>query len=153
MIQYVFCLTQILRYEREFNHAHRPAIRLIQEHDASAARPMVLCVSAILETTENNNDQASELELTDGWYKIRATYDAPLARAVAKGTLKVGSKIAISGAKVSSVPYSAFPPSMNLRLFSSLKALKMDVTHLRAITIRIWLSVATLLHLPDGKLN
>lgn len=41
-----------------------------------------------------------ELEITDGWYRLRATVDEALARAARKNILRVGRKIACSGAKV-----------------------------------------------------
>jgi hypothetical protein len=41
-----------------------------------------------------------ELEVTDGWYRLKAQVDESLARAVRKGTLRVGRKIGIAGARV-----------------------------------------------------
>ncbi|CAE6514695.1 unnamed protein product [Rhizoctonia solani] len=90
-------LRQMLyRYEREINRAERPAIRRIQEHDASPAQPMVLCVSYV----RIGNDEEAEIELTDGWYCIRTTADKALARAAKKGKLAVGRKIAVAGARI-----------------------------------------------------
>ncbi|KAG9119159.1 hypothetical protein FRC07_005976 [Ceratobasidium sp. 392] len=83
----------LYRYEREINRAERPAVRLIQEHDASPAQAMVLCVSDI---QLHDNDEA-EIELTDGWYRIRTVSDKTLARAAKKGKLAVGRKIALEG--------------------------------------------------------
>ncbi|KAG9095123.1 hypothetical protein FRC07_011146, partial [Ceratobasidium sp. 392] len=83
----------LYRYEREINRAERPAVRLIQEHDASPAQAMVLCVSDI---QLHDNDE-SEIELTDGWYRIRTVSDKTLARATKKGKLAVGRKIALEG--------------------------------------------------------
>jgi breast cancer 2 susceptibility protein len=87
------------RYEREINRAERPAIRRIQEHDASAAQAMVLCVSNL----QVGDGEEVELELTDGWYCIRTVVDKALARAARKGKLAVGRKIAVTGARVSSL--------------------------------------------------
>lgn len=84
-------------YEREVNRAERPATRRIQERDASAAQSMVLCVSDV----QTGADEGVELELTDGWYCIRASADKSLARAARKGKLVVGRKIAVAGARVS----------------------------------------------------
>ncbi|KAG8763946.1 hypothetical protein FRC11_008273 [Ceratobasidium sp. 423] len=90
-------LRQMLyRYEREINRAERPAIRRIQEHDASPAQPMVLCISDV----QIGNDEEAEIELTDGWYRIRTTADKALARAAKKGKLAVGRKIAVTGARI-----------------------------------------------------
>ncbi|KAL5640302.1 hypothetical protein ACGC1H_007540 [Rhizoctonia solani] len=89
-------LRQMLyRYEREINRAERPAIRRIQEHDASPAQSMVLCVSDV----QIGNDEV-EIELTDGWYRIRTLGDKALARAAIKGKLAPGRKIAVTGARL-----------------------------------------------------
>ena len=67
---------------------------------------MVLCVSNIVtwapaaDDEEWTSDPHPELEVTDGWYRLRARIDLPLARAVRRGLIKVGSKLAVSGAKV-----------------------------------------------------
>ncbi|KAG9091090.1 hypothetical protein FS749_016802 [Ceratobasidium sp. UAMH 11750] len=86
----------LYRYEREINRAERPAIRLVQERDASPAQAMVLCVSDI---QFHDNDEV-EIELTDGWYRIRTVSDKTLARAARKGKLVVGRKIGVAGAKL-----------------------------------------------------
>lgn len=91
------------RYEREINRCERPAIRLIQERDASPSSAMVLCVFEISWPSGTHAGTAApELVLTDGWYKIRAQTDVALARAVKKHKVRVGSKLEIIGAKVSS---------------------------------------------------
>ena len=80
---------------------------------------MVLCVSNVLSWSPANVDDQGrpidshpELEVTDGWYKLRARVDPPLARAVRKGLIRVGTKLAVSGAKVSTL----FTPSLLCRL-------------------------------------
>jgi breast cancer 2 susceptibility protein len=40
------------------------------------------------------------VELTDGWYSIRAYLDPELTRHLARGRLFVGQKLRICGAKV-----------------------------------------------------
>lgn len=104
-------ITKFHRYEREVNRAERPAIKRIQEHDSPASLPMVLCVSQIRweeATHESDNGQADAsalviagLELTDGWYRIRANVDRTLKSACERGKIVVGCKLAIAGAKVS----------------------------------------------------
>jgi breast cancer 2 susceptibility protein len=65
---------------------------------------MVLCVFEISWPDGTRADNvAPELVLTDGWYKIRAQTDVALARAVKKCKIRVGSKLEIIGAKVSSL--------------------------------------------------
>lgn len=68
---------------------------------------MVLCVSALHISNPIKDDKGQVitprpvLELTDGWYRIMAEVDDCLARAVSKGRIKVGRKLAISGSRVS----------------------------------------------------
>ncbi|KAF9225497.1 hypothetical protein BS17DRAFT_778669 [Gyrodon lividus] len=94
------------RYERDLNGSSRPPLRLITIRDASAESPMVLCVSDIIWPTSGCDDNDiptpphPELEVTDGWYRLRARIDAPLARAVKKGKIRIGRKIAVTGAKL-----------------------------------------------------
>jgi len=105
------------RYERELIEVKRPAIRQILNKDAAASRLMVLCVSQILpnygknpnSTTKingKNNAAASsssiynqvKIELTDGWYSIPAVLDTSLSSFVTNGKIRIGQKVAISGA-------------------------------------------------------
>jgi len=107
------------RYEREINRAERSAVKRIQEHDASASASMVLCVRSVLpgapfwsqEASEGPSNKTSSLsaepasytlELTDGWYRIRASVDAALGRAIERKRIKVGVKLAIRGARLHS---------------------------------------------------
>ena len=95
-------------YEKELNGGSRPALRLITTRDTSAGLHMVLCVSDI--TWSQVGVQVGEdglpvvphptLEVTDGWYRLRTRVDEILARAVRRGVIRVGRKIAISGASV-----------------------------------------------------
>ncbi|KAF9270659.1 hypothetical protein L218DRAFT_969147 [Marasmius fiardii PR-910] len=97
----------LYRYERELNMGVRPPLRRITVQDSPASSPMTLCVSNISwpkpETVNGRKVEAHpELEVTDGWYKLRAVIDAPLVRAVKKGTLRIGRKIATAGARLDS---------------------------------------------------
>lgn len=81
----------------------RPPLRLIVSQDVPASGPMILCVSDVIwpkERSEDGSPPHPEIEVTDGWYRLRARIDEPLARAVRKGILCAGKKIAIAGAKV-----------------------------------------------------
>ena len=76
---------------------------------------MVLCVSSILgwsPARAGSGGQHPELEVTDGWYRMRAKIDLPLARAVRRGLIRVGSKLSVSGAKVSSLYRSPWSPTL-----------------------------------------
>ncbi|WVQ79198.1 hypothetical protein IAT38_001294 [Cryptococcus sp. DSM 104549] len=90
------------RYEREFGAAERPIVRRIQEHDSSPSLPMVLVISAIHQDKGEEGKPAIHLELTDGWYRIKAQIDECLSRAVVKGRIAVGRKIGVAGAKLES---------------------------------------------------
>lgn len=67
---------------------------------------MVLCVSGILWSEGGVTDDGlkiepyPELELTDGWYRLRAQVDLPMARAVGRNVIRVGRKLGFAGAKV-----------------------------------------------------
>ncbi|KAK4058357.1 hypothetical protein OIO90_000515 [Microbotryomycetes sp. JL221] len=96
-----------LKYEREIHRAERSSVKRIMERDSAAARPMVLCVSRILQaaTSEDDSDYddrkaVSGLELTDGWYRIRSSVDAALQGACERRKIVVGSKIVIVGARL-----------------------------------------------------
>ncbi|KAG6332539.1 hypothetical protein ID866_6550 [Astraeus odoratus] len=108
-----WCWSEVIRqlryrYERDLNGSSRPPLRLVVTRDASSESPMILCVSNIVwpAGTVDENDQPvaqhPELEVTDGWYRLRAQIDAPLARATRKGIIKIGRKISIAGARLSS---------------------------------------------------
>lgn len=66
---------------------------------------MVLCVSNVTWTDAGEDEhgepvQKPELEVTDGWYRLRAQIDGPLERAVKRGAIRIGRKIAVAGARV-----------------------------------------------------
>lgn len=85
------------RYEREVNHAHRSAIKRIQEHDSPAALPMILCV---YDASHGADENESHLVLTDGWYRVHVPLDPVLSRAVRADRIKRGQKLAIIGARL-----------------------------------------------------
>ncbi|KAJ8599363.1 hypothetical protein CTAYLR_007016 [Chrysophaeum taylorii] len=79
------------RFEREIERAQKPALRAILQRDAPAQRLVVLCVSEVGET---------HLELTDGWYSVRAALDRALSFRVARGAIRVGTKLAVCEARL-----------------------------------------------------
>lgn len=96
------CLRQLrYRYEREFVRKHKSAIKQIQEQLSSSARCMVLCVRQILFFDEDEGTSLM-LELSDGWYCIRAEVDEPMRRAIQAGKLRVGHKLALMCTKLRS---------------------------------------------------
>ena len=89
------------RYEREYHQKQYSAVKQLQEQLTPPTRPMVLCVHQILRYDDADDESASVvLQLTDGWYKIRAEVDAPMRRALERGRLRVGQKLGIMYAKV-----------------------------------------------------
>lgn len=93
------CRQMKYRYEREVNLAQRSAIKRIAEHDSPPNLPMVLCVFNIRKDPgQGNKSTAYMLELTDGWYRILANIDEPMARAVKRNKIRRGVKLVIQGA-------------------------------------------------------
>lgn len=95
------------RYERELQGGSRPPFKLIAAGDSPPSCPMVLCISRVLWAEGQRNPDGTvegvpELEITDGWYRLRAEVDAPLARAIRRGVIRAGRKIGVVDAKVHS---------------------------------------------------
>ena len=84
------------RYDREIDRHQRSAVKKIVELDDVPCRRMVLKVIDVIDVS----GIGYELELTDGWYSIRATIDAVLADACLRGKIKVGTKLMISCAEL-----------------------------------------------------
>ncbi|XP_044270312.1 uncharacterized protein LOC123014993 isoform X2 [Tribolium madens] len=84
------------RYDREIDRAERPALRKIFETDDTPQKRMVLCVANIFNLGSNK----FELELTDGWYSIRTSIDAPLCQQIVNKKIQIGTKLVISGAEL-----------------------------------------------------
>ena len=66
---------------------------------------MVLCVSKVIwmggqRSSDGMVEDVPELEITDGWYRLRAEVDGPLARAIRRGVIRAGRKIGVVDAKV-----------------------------------------------------
>jgi len=102
----------LYRYERETNQAERSAIKRIQEQDSPATLPLVLCVTKLIWADPPEVDMANVqpgneppmvivgFELTDGWYRIRASVDSTLRGAAQRGKVVEGTKLIVSGAKL-----------------------------------------------------
>ncbi|XP_044760230.1 breast cancer type 2 susceptibility protein-like [Coccinella septempunctata] len=83
------------RYLREIYNAERPALRKIYEMDDVPQKRIILCISNVI---KNGDD--IELELTDGWYCIRAIIDDLLCYQINMQRIKIGSKLIITGAEL-----------------------------------------------------
>ena len=80
------------RYEWEHNRNRRSILKRIIAGDASAGHAMVLRISSVCDPGEALGTAAAapRLEVTDGWYSVRAAVDPPLAAIVRQGRLRPG---------------------------------------------------------------
>ncbi|KAJ7320246.1 hypothetical protein JRQ81_019757 [Phrynocephalus forsythii] len=110
------------RYDVEVDKSHRSAIKRITERDDVAAKRIILCISKIVSlssntshiggdksTTEESKKEMAVIELTDGWYGIRAVLDAALQSLLRRQQLTVGQKIVVHGAELVG-SHEATPP-------------------------------------------
>ena len=110
------------RYEREHVMGHQSPLKAIVQREEPPSQVMVLLIADIVRGTEDQGpdamdssakrrnalvtrarSQASrlELELTDGWYGIRARCDGPLqALLTSSKAIHVGAKIRVGGASL-----------------------------------------------------
>ncbi|XP_038618082.1 breast cancer type 2 susceptibility protein isoform X2 [Tachyglossus aculeatus] len=101
------------RYDVEIDKSQRSAIKKITERDDSAAKTLVLCVSEIISpgtgapvTASRTNDsvltqkEGAVVQVTDGWYALKALLDPPLLALLQAGKLMVGQKIVLFGAEL-----------------------------------------------------
>ncbi|KAL7136117.1 hypothetical protein ABFS83_10G008000 [Erythranthe nasuta] len=118
------------RYEREVNHGHRSSIKKILDGDAPPSSMMVLCISFVgkgcypecgnqpVSLEQDGNDRASQVELTDGWYAVKARLDELLSQKLTSGKLFLGQKLRIWGARFCgwNGPVSPFEASQTVSL-------------------------------------
>ncbi|NXD71319.1 BRCA2 protein, partial [Eolophus roseicapillus] len=99
------------RYDLEVDKSKRSAIKKITERDDAAGKTLVLCISKIISLNtvvspsgSNKNVESKKaaaiIELTDGWYGIRALLDPPLKAFLHRRRLAVGQKIIVHGAEL-----------------------------------------------------
>ncbi|RLW08380.1 hypothetical protein DV515_00003166 [Chloebia gouldiae] len=99
------------RYDLEVDKSKRSAIKKIMERDDAAGKTLVLCISKIISlntvvspSSSNKNMESKKaaalIELTDGWYGIRALLDPPLKAFLDRRQLTVGQKIIVHGAEL-----------------------------------------------------
>uniref|UniRef100_A0A8C6CQS7 BRCA2 DNA repair associated n=1 Tax=Moschus moschiferus TaxID=68415 RepID=A0A8C6CQS7_MOSMO len=109
------------RYDVEIDRSKRSAIKKIMERDDTAAKTLVLCVSEIISLSTDISEPSSSktssvdttkvavVQLTDGWYAIKAQVDPPLSALLKNGRLTVGQKIIIHGAELVGSPDACTP--------------------------------------------
>ncbi|NWX29753.1 BRCA2 protein, partial [Notiomystis cincta] len=99
------------RYDLEVDKSKRSAIKKIMERDDAAGKALVLCISKIISlntvvspSSSNKNLESKKtaalIEVTDGWYGIRALLDPPLKAFLDRRRLTVGQKIIVYGAEL-----------------------------------------------------
>ncbi|NWR60112.1 BRCA2 protein, partial [Bucorvus abyssinicus] len=99
------------RYDLEVDKSKRSAIKKITEGDDAAGKTLVLCISKIISlntvvspSSSNKNVESKKaaaiIEVTDGWYGIRALLDPPLKAFLHRRRLTVGQKIIVHGAEL-----------------------------------------------------
>ncbi|KAM9602331.1 breast cancer type 2 susceptibility protein isoform 2-T2 [Morphnus guianensis] len=99
------------RYDLEVDKSKRSAIKKITERDDAAGKTLVLCISKIISlntivspSSSNKNVESKKaaaiIEVTDGWYGIRALLDPPLKAFLHRRKLTVGQKIIVHGAEL-----------------------------------------------------
>ncbi|NWS90547.1 BRCA2 protein, partial [Toxostoma redivivum] len=99
------------RYDLEIDKSKRSAIKKIMERDDAAGKTLVLCISKIISlnavsspSSSNKNVESKKaaalIEVTDGWYGIRALLDPPLKAFLDRRRLTVGQKIIVHGAEL-----------------------------------------------------
>ncbi|XP_070798905.1 breast cancer type 2 susceptibility protein [Pituophis catenifer annectens] len=101
------------RYDIEVDKSQRSAIKRITERDDVAGKTIILCISKIISfstnmphtadgksSNEDNKKEVAIIEVTDGWYGIRAVLDPPLQSLLSRQKLTVGQKIVVHGAEL-----------------------------------------------------
>lgn len=105
----------LYKYEREVNRAQRSHLKRVLEKDENPGAPAIFVVSAIRSMTTATVQGAaptmSEIEVTDGWYGVRARLDAKLTQHVREGRLRVGSKLFAAGSDLRGVTNPVSPLS------------------------------------------
>ncbi|XP_072119031.1 breast cancer type 2 susceptibility protein isoform X1 [Mobula birostris] len=115
------------RYDVEIDQSRRSALKIIMERDDISAKTLVLCISKIIslgsrssQHSQNFEDAVKDnttiiekhaigskkdmsfaiIEVTDGWYGIKALLDSPLTTLLQKRRLVIGQKIIVHGAEL-----------------------------------------------------
>ncbi|XP_059105870.1 LOW QUALITY PROTEIN: breast cancer type 2 susceptibility protein [Peromyscus eremicus] len=110
------------RYDVEIDNSSRSALKKILERDDTATKTLVLCVSDVIMSPSTSVSETSgsktsgadpksldTIELTDGWYAVKAQLDPPLVALVKSGRLTVGQKIITYGAELVGSPDACAP--------------------------------------------
>jgi breast cancer 2 susceptibility protein len=91
------------RYEWEHVRGHRPLLKaLLQQDEAPGAAAVLLVASSHPGggPAGGGGGPAASLELTDGWYWVRAQCDGPLSELVRRGAAAPGAKLRVCCAEL-----------------------------------------------------
>eukprot|EP01024_Parvocaulis_polyphysoides_P035033 TRINITY_DN3101_c0_g2_i2.p1 TRINITY_DN3101_c0_g2~~TRINITY_DN3101_c0_g2_i2.p1 ORF type:complete len:613 (+),score=114.78 TRINITY_DN3101_c0_g2_i2:217-2055(+) len=88
------------RHDKEFTQKKVPIVKKILEGDSEDQFPIVLCVANIQQG--GSEFEGVALDLTDGWYVLRAYVDEQLVEKIKLGKLEVGQKLRFVGYNVRS---------------------------------------------------
>ncbi|GAB6026001.1 Breast cancer 2, early onset [Chamberlinius hualienensis] len=89
------------RYNCEIDHSQRSAIKKLVEQDDTPFKTIILCVVSIYKN--NTSEKGSHLlDVTDGWYVIKAITDEKLSSLIQANKIFVGTKLIIFGCEFSS---------------------------------------------------
>nr|XP_050853765.1 breast cancer type 2 susceptibility protein homolog isoform X1 [Vespula vulgaris] len=128
------------RYDREIDRLQRPCLRRILEKDDSASKRMVLCVSYLNESKDEENINTTpkvsninhwKMILTDGWYSIPASIDITMMNYIMSGKIREGTKLMTFGAELLNLdqgcPPLEIPHDVSLKIHTnSTRRIKWD---------------------------
>ncbi|KAL0479738.1 BRCA2 [Acrasis kona] len=101
-------LKQLLfRYDREYVNGKRSCLHRVLTRDVPSTRYMILCIAHIHDQDGSN---ISQIDLTDGWYSIRARVDPEISDLIKRRKLQSGQKLKLFGANISGGDDQACPP-------------------------------------------
>ena len=102
--QNVVCQLQY-RYKQEITEGLRSPLRKILNRDIAASKMMIVTVCRTIHRPGTTTEPAQgnflkTLEVSDGWYSVKANLDEVLSEYVDKGLIKPGTKLLVSNARL-----------------------------------------------------
>jgi breast cancer 2 susceptibility protein len=145
------------RFEREIVEGIRPPLRKILNSDASPGKMMILVVCQVLPCHENINSdtqplQHQFLELSDGWYFIKAELDPKLTKYVQNNLIKVGTKLLVSNAQLVGNEDGVDPLDKRDEVSKSVLQLTANATRLAKWNAKLGFVNSSNSRAPKGKL-
>ncbi|RNA03042.1 breast cancer type 2 susceptibility [Brachionus plicatilis] len=95
------------RYDIEIGQARRSSIKkIIEKDDTSMNKTLILFLSKIFKSTSS----LTYVELCDGWYPIKAQFDAYLSDYLRRGRIKLGDKLVLFSPELIGCPKDGCSP-------------------------------------------